>query len=156
MTGFLADFVLCAQKQYRRQKKTRGVDLNINIYYGGRGIIDDPNIYARIRCRKCWKSWWVERYNLYDGKTNITTLPQTLKRGRRNYSGNDSGVVRYRWLYAAVSDARWLYGDKETIAGIYMCPVVMSTTYGEREGKLSLAAAWEIWEDCPAAAYADI
>ena len=38
----------------------------------------------------------------------------------------------------------WLYGDKEAIAGIYMCPVVMSTTYGEREGKLNLATAWEI------------
>ena len=25
-----------------------------------------------------------------------------------------------------------------------MCPVVMSTTYGEREGKLTLTTAWEI------------
>ena len=25
-----------------------------------------------------------------------------------------------------------------------MCPIVMSTTYGEREGKLSLTSAWEI------------
>jgi multimeric flavodoxin WrbA/putative sterol carrier protein len=41
-------------------------------------------------------------------------------------------------------DACWLYGDKEKIANIYMCPVVMSTTYGEREGKLNLATAWEI------------
>jgi len=30
-----------------------------------------------------------------------------------------------------------------------MCPVVMSTTYGEREGKLSLAAAWEILGGLP-------
>lgn len=30
------------------------------------------------------------------------------------------------------------------ISQIYMCPIVMSTTYGEREGKLNLATAWEI------------
>jgi len=41
-------------------------------------------------------------------------------------------------------DACWLYGDKEKIAKTYMCPIVMSTTYGEREGKLTLAGAWEI------------
>ena len=41
-------------------------------------------------------------------------------------------------------DACWLYGDKEVISKIYMCPVCMSTTYGEREGKLNLATAWEI------------
>ena len=41
-------------------------------------------------------------------------------------------------------DACWLYGDKEVISRIYMCPIVMSTTYGEREGKLTLATAWEI------------
>ena len=41
-------------------------------------------------------------------------------------------------------DACWLYGDKERISQIYMCPIVMSTTYGEQEAKLDLATAWEI------------
>ena len=41
-------------------------------------------------------------------------------------------------------DACWLYGDKEKIAGIYMCPIAMSTTYGERDAMMSLAEAWEI------------
>ena len=41
-------------------------------------------------------------------------------------------------------DSCWLYGDKEKIAKLYMCPVVMSTTYGEREGKMQLATAWEV------------
>ena len=27
-------------------------------------------------------------------------------------------------------DSCWLYGDKEVISQIYMCPIVMSTTYG--------------------------
>lgn len=41
-------------------------------------------------------------------------------------------------------DSCWLFGDKEKMSEIYMCPVVMSTTYGEREGKLNLSTAWEI------------
>lgn len=46
-------------------------------------------------------------------------------------------------------DACWLYGDKELISRIYMCPVVMATTYGEREGKLHLSEAWEILGGIP-------
>ena len=30
-----------------------------------------------------------------------------------------------------------------------MCPIIMSTTYGEREGKLSLASAWEMLGGLP-------
>ena len=55
--------------------------MNINIYYGGRGIIDDPTIYVINKMQEVLEELrvHVERYNLYDGKTNITTLPQTLK-----------------------------------------------------------------------------
>ena len=46
-------------------------------------------------------------------------------------------------------DACWLFGDKGKIAEIYMCPVVMSTTYGEREAELNLSTAWEILGGLP-------
>ena len=48
-------------------------------------------------------------------------------------------------------DACWLYGDKEKIKTTYMQPIVMSTTYGEREGELTLQSAWEILggQPCP-------
>ena len=46
-------------------------------------------------------------------------------------------------------DACWLYGDKDRIKEIYMAPVVMSTTHGEREGMLSLASAWEMLGGLP-------
>lgn len=46
-------------------------------------------------------------------------------------------------------DACWFYGDKEKISQLYMSPVVMSTTYGEREGKLTLIDAWEILGGLP-------
>ena len=91
----------------------------------------------------------MERYNLYDGKTNITTLPQTLKEADGIILATTVewyGIGGYMQQFL---DACWLYGEKKTIAGIYMCPVVMSTTYGEREGKLSLAAAWEILGGLP-------
>ena len=41
-------------------------------------------------------------------------------------------------------DACWLYGDKEKISNMYMCPIAMSTTYGERDAMMSLTEAWEI------------
>lgn len=46
-------------------------------------------------------------------------------------------------------DACWLYGDKEKFSQIYMQPVVMSTAYGEREGELTLANAWEMLGGLP-------
>ena len=46
-------------------------------------------------------------------------------------------------------DACWLYGDKSKIQTTYMQPIVMSTTYGEREGEMTLANAWEILGGLP-------
>lgn len=125
--------------------------MNINIYYGGRGIIDDPTIYVINKMQEVLEELrvHVERYNLYDGKTNITTLPQTLKEADGIILATTVewyGIGGYMQQFL---DACWLYGDKEPIAGIYMCPVVMSTTYGEREGKLNLATAWEILGGLP-------
>ena len=82
-------------------------------------------------------------------KNSIPTLPQTLK--------DADGIIlatTVEWygiggFMQQFLDACWLYGDKEKIAKIYMCPIVMSTTYGEREGKLNLATAWEILGGLP-------
>ena len=41
-------------------------------------------------------------------------------------------------------DACWLYADKGRIGDVYMFPVVMSKTYGEREVCLSLVNSWEM------------
>ena len=59
----------------------RGVALNINIYYGGRGIIDDPTNYVINKIQEVLEELRVNvvRYNLYEHKNSITTLPQTLK-----------------------------------------------------------------------------
>ena len=127
-------------------KTERGADLNINIYYGGRGIIDDPTSYVIDKMQKVLEELRVKvtRYNLYELKNTIPMLPQTLK--------DADGIIlatTVEWFgiggyMQQFLDACWLYGDKEKIAQIYMAPIVMSTTYGEREAKLDLANAWEI------------
>lgn len=125
--------------------------MNIHIYYGGRGIIDDPTSYVINKMQAVLEELRVNvtRYNLYELKNTIPTLPQTLK--------DADGIIlatTVEWFgiggyMQQFLDACWLYGDKERIAKIYMCPIVMSTTYGEREAKLDLSNAWEILGGLP-------
>lgn len=120
--------------------------MNIHIYYGGRGLIDDPTLYVIDKMQEVLEELHVKvtRYNLYECKNSIVTLPQTLKDADGVILASTVewyGIGGYMQQFL---DACWLYGDKEVISRIYMCPIVMSTTYGEREGKLTLATAWEI------------
>lgn len=108
--------------------------------------MDDPTLYVLGRIEEVLEELHVivETFRLQELKNNITTLPQTLK--------NADGIIlatTIEWYgiggyMQQFLDACWLYGDKEKISEIYMCPIVMSTTYGEQEGKLNLATAWEI------------
>ena len=54
--------------------------MKINIYYGGRGLIGDPTLYVLNSMQEVLKELNVniERYDLYEYKNNIVTLPQTL------------------------------------------------------------------------------
>lgn len=125
--------------------------MKVNIYYGGRGVLDDPTLYVIQKMESVLTELRVEvrRYNIYENKNAISTLPQTLKEA--------DGVIlatTVEWLGIGgymnqFLDACWLYGDRNRIAEIYMQPVVMSTTYGEREGTLTLENAWEILGGLP-------
>ncbi len=125
--------------------------MKINMYYGGRGLVDDPTSLVLDKMQAVLEELnvQVERFNLYELRGALTTLPQTLK--------SVDGIVlatTLEWFgiggyMQTFLDAIWLYGDKEKISQIYMCPVVMSTTYGEREAKLSLSNAWEILGGLP-------
>ncbi len=120
--------------------------MNINIYYGGRGIIDDPTLYVINKMQEVLEELRVKvtRYNLYEYKNTIPTLPQTLKEADGIVLATTVewyGIGGYMQQFL---DACWLFGDKEKIAQIYMMPIVMSTTYGEQEAKLNLTTAWEI------------
>lgn len=125
--------------------------MKVNIYYGGRGLMDDPTLFVIDKIQEVLEELnvKVERFMLKELKNSITTLPQTLK--------DADGIIlatTIEWYgiggyMQEFLDACWLYGDKEKISKIYMCPIVMSTTYGEREGKLALAQAWEILGGLP-------
>lgn len=125
--------------------------MKINIYYGGRGFIDDPTLYVINKMQAVLEELrvTVEMFNLYELKNNITTLPQTLKTADGIILASTVewfGIGGYMHQFL---DSCWLYGDKEIISKIYMCPIVMSTTYGEREGKLTLTGAWEMLGGLP-------
>ncbi len=120
--------------------------MNINIYYGGRGVIEDPTLAVLKKIENVLEELrvTVTRYNLYDLKNSIMTLPQTLKEADGIIlaaSVEWNGIGGFLQLFL---DACWLYGDKSKISDIYMMPVVISTTYGEKEGLLSLINAWEL------------
>lgn len=120
--------------------------MKINIYYGGRGLLDDPTLYVLNKMEDVLKELrvTVERFNIYEHKHEISTLPHTFK--------DADGIIlatTVEWLgiggyMQQFLDACWLYGDKELVSSLYMQPIVMSTTYGEREGVLTLENAWEI------------
>ena len=125
--------------------------MKVNIYYGGRGLLDDPTLYVIGKMEEVLKELRVsvERYNIYEHKNSISTLPQTFK--------DADGIIlatTVEWLgiggyMQQFLDSCWLYGDKEKIKTTYMQPIVMSTTYGEREGELTLSNAWEILGGLP-------
>lgn len=127
--------------------------MKINIYYGGRGLLDDPTLYVLNKMEEVLKELrvTVERINIYEHKNEIATLPQTMK--------DADGIIlatTVEWLgiggyMQQFLDACWLYGDEEKIKVTYMQPIVMSTTYGEREGEMTLANAWEILGGLPCA-----
>ncbi|PXV91818.1 SCP-2 sterol transfer family protein [Lachnotalea glycerini] len=120
--------------------------MRINIYYGGRGLMDDPTLYVINKMQQVFDELRVEtvKYNLYEQKNNIMTLPQTLKEADGIILASTVewlGIGGYMQLFL---DACWLYADKEKLSKVYMQPVVMSTTYGEREASLTLSNAWAL------------
>lgn len=120
--------------------------MKINIYYGGRGLVDDPTVAVLNRMQMVFDDLHVtvERYNLFEMRNNITTLPETLKTADGVILATTVEWYGIGGLLQEFLDACWLYGDKEKISKLSMCPIVMSTTYGEEEGKASLVKAWEI------------
>lgn len=120
--------------------------MNINIYYGGRGLVDDPTIFVINKIQEVLEELNVKvtRYNLYELKNTITTLSQTV---------NDAdGVILatiVEWLgmggyMQTFLDSCWLYSDKSKLSKVYMFPVVMSRTYGEKEVAMTISNSWEM------------
>jgi putative sterol carrier protein/multimeric flavodoxin WrbA len=120
--------------------------MKINIYYGGRGMIDDPTIAVINRITAVLEELrvTVERYNLHEMKSSIMSLPKTIKEADAIILATTVEWFGMGGYIPTFLDACWLYGDKSKIAGTYMFPVVMSKAYGEKEVHLDLITAWEI------------
>lgn len=125
--------------------------MRVNIYYGGRGLIEDSTIYVMNSIANILKELRVDVqiYNLYEHKNEITMLPKTLKEA--------DGVVlatHLEWFgiggfMQQFLDACWLYGDKDELGKKYMMPVVIASTYGERDAECTLIKAWELLGGIP-------
>ena len=55
--------------------------MKINIYYGGRGLLDDPKLYVLNKMEDVLRELRVkvERYNIYEHKNEIATLHKPLR-----------------------------------------------------------------------------
>ncbi len=125
--------------------------MRVNIYYGGRGLIEDSTIYVINSVTEILKELRVDvqLYNLYEKKNSITTLPKTLKEA--------DGVIlatHLEWfgiggLMQYFLDSCWLYGDKNELERLYMMPIVIASTYGERDAECTLIKAWELLGGIP-------
>ena len=118
--------------------------MNINIYYGGRGLIEDPTLHVLEKIENVLDELHVNvnKYNLYEIRNAITTLPQTLKEADGIILASSVEWMGIGGLMTEFLDACWLYGDKSKISETYMQPVVIATTYGEKEAMLTLKNAW--------------
>lgn len=125
--------------------------MKVNIYYGGRGLIDDPTIFAMNKVGTVLEELniQVKRFNLYEDKRGISVLPKTLKEADAVIlaaSVEWMGIGGLLWQFL---DACFLYGDKEKISKLYMMPLVISTTYGEKDAQFTLVKAWEMLGGIP-------
>lgn len=120
--------------------------MKINIYYGGRGLIEDPTLYVIGKLTEVLEELRVEveRFNLYEEKNSIAMLPKTLKEADGVILATTVEWMGIGGFMQQFLDACWLYGDKEKIEKLYMLPVVTASNYGEREAQLTLIQAWEM------------
>lgn len=120
--------------------------MKINIYYGGRGIIGDPTIYVIGKIQSVLEELNVnvECFKLYELKNNIISLPASINECDALILAATVEWYGIGGYLTQFLDACWLYGNKEKIAKTYMCPIVMSTSSGEREAQTRLQTAWEI------------
>lgn len=120
--------------------------MKVNVYYGGRGLIEDPTLFVVEKMIRVLEELrvTVNRYNMYEDKAGIATLPNTLK--------DCDGVIlasSVEWFgiggyMQQFLDMCWLYADKDRLANIYMMPVVVATAYGEQDAELTLKKAWDV------------
>lgn len=125
--------------------------MKVNIYYGGRGLIEDPTLYVMSKITSVLEELRVQvtRYNLYEEKNAISMLPKTLKEADGVILATTVEWMGIGGLMQQFLDACWLYADKDRLSKLYMLPVVTANSYGERDAELTLIKAWELLGGIP-------
>ena len=120
--------------------------MRVNIYYGGRGLIEDPTIYVINKLTEVLKELRVEvtRYNLHEEKHSMSALTRTLKECEGVILATTVEWLGIGGLMQQFLDDCWLYADKENLSNVYMLPVVTSMSYGEKDAEYSLIKAWDM------------
>ena len=120
--------------------------MKVNIYYGGRGLIEDPTLYIINKIQDVLKEIRVSvsRYNLYEQKNGISMLPNTFKDADAIILAVSMEWYGIGGLMQTFLDSCWLYADKKKLKSIYMFPVVVATVSGERRALEDLSSAWEL------------
>lgn len=120
--------------------------MKVNIYYGGRGLVDDTTIFLVNKLQEVLLELHVsvERYNLYEMKNEITALSQTVTEADAVILATTVEWIGMGGYMQTLLDACWLYADKSKISDIYMFPVVSTRSYGEKEVALALSDSWEM------------
>lgn len=120
--------------------------MKVNIYYGGRGLVDDPTIFVVNKLQEVLRELNVnvERYNLYEVKNQIATLSQTVTDADAVVLATTVEWIGMGGYMQVFLDACWQYSDKSRIGNVCMFPVVMSRTFGEKEVCLNLINSWEM------------
>ena len=91
--------------------------MNVNIYYGGRGLVDDPTIVVINRIQEVLEELnvHVTRYNLYEIKNTITTLSQSVVEADGVVFATTTPARRGLW-------AKWPGASASAQAGCTRCP----------------------------------
>ena len=94
--------------------------MNINIYYGGRGLVDDPTIFAINKIQEVLNELNVNvtRYNLYEMKNTITTLSQTITEADGVIFATTVEWVGMGGYMQTLLDSCWLYSDKSQVSDV--------------------------------------
>ena len=120
--------------------------MRIHIYYGGRGLIEDSTLYVLSKLTEVMEELRIEvkRYNLYECKNEIAVLANTVKEADGIILAASLEWYGIGGYLQQFLDSCWLYADKAKLSKTYMMPVVISTTYGEKEAEHTLIKAWEL------------
>jgi len=120
--------------------------MKVNIYYGGRGLIEDPTLYVLNKIQDVLKEIRVNvsRYNLYEQKNSISMLPNTFKDADAIVLAASVEWYGIGGFLQTFLDSCWLYADKKKLKDLYMFPVIVATAKGERRALEELVSAWEI------------